>query len=325
MRIETGDFATNGIELRADIAGSGMPVLLCHGFPESRHSWRHQVPALAEAGYRVIAPDMRGYGGSSAPESIEDFTILHLVGDMVGLLDTLGHPKAVIVGHDWGALVAWAAAMLRPDRFIGVAGLSVPFIPRTAAAPLATLRRRGRERFYWVWFEPRGRAEAELDADPAESLRRMYWGLSGAAPDPLWNGMVAESGFLATFPAPSGLPDWLTPEDLRLQTAAFARGFRAPLDWYRNLDRNWALLGAFAGTRITQPAMFLAGERDPVLNWRRDAYAAHSENLPGLVSSTLLPGIGHWIQQEAPEAVTAALLDFLRTFKASDWQAMGSR
>ncbi|MFM0161916.1 alpha/beta fold hydrolase [Paraburkholderia sediminicola] len=325
MRIETGDFATNGIELRADIAGSGMPVLLCHGFPESRHSWRHQVPALAEAGYRVIAPDMRGYGGSSAPESIEDFTILHLVGDMVGLLDTLGHPKAVIVGHDWGALVAWAAAMLRPDRFIGVAGLSVPFIPRTAAAPLATLRRRGRERFYWVWFEPRARAEAELDADPAESLRRMYWGLSGAAPDPLWNGMVAESGFLATFPAPSGLPDWLTPEDLRLQTAAFSRGFRAPLDWYRNLDRNWALLGAFAGTRITQPAMFLAGERDPVLNWRRDAYAAHSENLPGLVSSTLLPGIGHWIQQEAPEAVTAALLDFLRTFKASDWQAMGSR
>jgi len=325
MRIETGDFATNGIELRADIAGSGMPVLLCHGFPESRHSWRHQVPALAEAGYRVIAPDMRGYGGSSAPESIEDFTILHLVGDMVGLLDTLGHPKAVIVGHDWGALVAWAAAMLRPDRFIGVAGLSVPFIPRTAAAPLATLRRRGRERFYWVWFEPRARAEAELDADPAESLRRMYWGLSGAAPDPLWNGMVAESGFLATFPAPSGLPDWLTPEDLRLQTAAFSRGFRAPLDWYRNLDRNWALLGAFAGARITQPAMFLAGERDPVLNWRRDAYAAHSENLPGLVSSTLLPGIGHWIQQEAPEAVTAALLDFLRTFKASDWQAMGSR
>jgi pimeloyl-ACP methyl ester carboxylesterase len=317
MQIETGDFAVNGIELRVDIAGSGMPVLLCHGFPESRHSWRRQVLALAEAGYRVIAPDMRGYGGSSAPQAIEDFTILHLVGDMIGLLDALGHPQAVIVGHDWGALVAWSAAMLRPDRFIGVAGLSVPFVPRTASAPLATLRLRGRERFYWLWFEPRGRAEAELDADPAESLRRMYWGLSGAAPDPLWNGMVSESGFLATFPAPAGLPHWLTPEDLSLQTAAFARGFRAPLDWYRNLDRNWALLGAFAGARITQPSMFLAGARDPVSNWPRDAVAAHAQNLPGLVSSTLLPGIGHWIQQEAPEAVTAALLDFLRTIKTA--------
>jgi pimeloyl-ACP methyl ester carboxylesterase len=312
IHIDTQDIEANGITLRTDLAGAGMPVLLCHGFPESRHSWRHQLPALAAAGYRVIAPDMRGYGGSTSPAAVEDFTLLHLVGDMVGLLDALGHERAVIVGHDWGAFVAWTAAQLRPDRFVAVAGLSVPFSPRSPAAPLEILRRRGLARFYWLWFVDQPAAEAELDADVAEGLRRIYWGLSGAMPDPLWDGIVGPDGFLGSFPVPDGLPAWLSPHDMHRQVAAFAGGFRGPLNWYRNMDRNWSLLGAFAGMRITQPAMFAAGARDPVVGWGAKAVAAHKQTLPGLVSNTLLPGIGHWVQQEAPAAVNDLLLAFLR-------------
>ena len=297
--------------MRGDTVGSGFPVLLCHGFPESRHCWRNQVPKLAQAGFSVIAPDMRGYGETSAPANLEDYTLLHLVGDMVGLLDALGHDQAVIVGHDMGAIVAWTAATLRPDRFIAVAGLSVPYAPHRAVPPLEGLRRNGMNDFYWLWFREHGPAEAEMDANPAESLRRVFWGLSGAAAEPVWTGMIDKEGFLATFPVPPGLPNWLTAKDLEIEAAGFARGFRGALNWYRNFDRDWRLLGAFAGARINQPSMFLAGARDPVVSWGHDAIVALPKNLPGLVATVLVPGAGHWVQQEAPEIVTQELLNFL--------------
>jgi pimeloyl-ACP methyl ester carboxylesterase len=311
MLIQSKGISANKITMRVDTAGNGFPVLLCHGFPESRHCWHKQVPKLAEAGFSVIAPDMRGYGETSAPSNLEDYTLLHLVGDMVGLLDALGHDKAAIVGHDMGAIVAWAAATLRPDKFIAVAGLSVPYTPHHIAPPLEALRRKGMNDFYWLWFREGGPAEAELDANPSESLRRVFWGLSGDAPEPVWTGLISKNGFLDTFPAPPGLPRWLSAKDLKIEAAGFKRGFRGALNWYRNFDRDWTLMSAFAGSRIHQPSMFLAGERDPVVSWAHDAVKSLPHNLPGLISKVLVPGAGHWVQQEAPDIVTKELINFL--------------
>jgi pimeloyl-ACP methyl ester carboxylesterase len=307
----------NGIRLAYDDAGAGPLVLLTHGWPELAHSWRNQIPALASAGYRVVAPDMRGYGESGAPGAIEDYTILHLVGDMVGLLDHLEAAEAVIVGHDWGAVVAWHAALLRPDRFRAVAAMSVVHTLRAPQAPVATFRGRGFEGFYWVYFQAPGVAEAELERDVARSLRMIYHAASGdVPPDWHWRAVLpAGVGLLDTTLEPAAPPPWLAPADFARYVAAFAKGgFRGGLNWYRNLDRNWALMAPFADARIRQAALFIAGERDPTLRigGRRDRLAAMDEAVPGLRGKILIPGAGHWVQQEAAERVNAELLAFLR-------------
>jgi len=308
----------NGIRLAYDEAGAGPLVLLVHGWPELAHSWRNQIAALAAAGYRVVAPDMRGYGDSGAPSAVEDYTILHLVGDMVGLLDHLGATEAVIVGHDWGAIVAWHAALLRPDRFRAVAAMSVAHTFRAPKAPVATFRGRGFDGFYWIYFQKPGMAEAELERDVARSLRMIYHAASGDVPaDWHWRAVVPEGGgLLDTTLEPASAPAWLAPDDFARYVAAFAKtGFRGGLNWYRNLDRNWALMAPFGDARIRQPALFIAGERDPTLRigGRRDRLAAMEEAVPGLRGKLLIPGAGHWVQQEAAERVNAALLEFLRS------------
>jgi pimeloyl-ACP methyl ester carboxylesterase len=314
MPISHRSLAVNGITLHVAEAGEGPPVLFCHGFPESWRSWRHQMEALAEAGFRAIAPDMRGYGDSEAPAAIEDYTILHLVGDMVGLLDALGLPQAAIVGHDWGAPVAWNAALLRPDRFPAVAGLSVPFAPRGPISPVEALRRAGRHRFYQLHFQAPGVAEAELDRDVEVTLRRTLWSLSGNPPEAeRWRPDLPESGFLASLAEPASLPAWLPAEELAALAAIYRRtGFRGGLNWYRNIHRNWQLMAPFAGLTLRQPSLFIAGTVDPVLGWAAAAVEALPQRLPGLRGSHLLEGIGHWVQQEAPEPVNRALVDFLR-------------
>jgi pimeloyl-ACP methyl ester carboxylesterase len=311
----------NGIHLHIAELGEGPAVLLCHGFPESWYSWRHQLAALASAGFHAIAPDMRGYGRSDQPAAIEQYTLLHLVGDMVGLLDALGIEQAAIAGHDWGAPVAWHAALLRPDRFRAVIGLSVPHRPRSAVVPTSVMPRRDDAVFYQLYFQTPGVAEAELERDVRTSLAKNLYAVSGDAPRPpgAGGGEVAmvprDGGFLAQMPFPGTLPAWLSAADLDFYAGEFARtGFRGGLNWYRNIDRSWELLAPFADAKITVPALYMAGDRDLVVGFRNmdKAIANLAACVPKLRGSVMLPGCGHWTQQERAAEVNAAMIDFLR-------------
>src|SRR5437588_730716 len=243
----------NGIHLHIAEQGEGPVVLLCHGFPESWYSWRHQLAALAAAGFHAIAPDMRGYGGTDRPDDVGQYTLLHLVGDMVGLLDALGELSAVIVGHDWGAPVAWHAALLRPDRFRGVVGLSVPYFPRGTARPTSVMPQTPDAHFYPLYFQAPGVAEAELERDVRRTIRSVLYSGSGDVPrreggGTFEVGMVPrQGGFLSRQVEPTTLPAWLTEADVDYFVGEFSRtGFRGGLNWYRNIDRNWELLAPFA-------------------------------------------------------------------------------
>ena len=307
----------NGIRMRVAEQGAGPVVLLCHGFPESWYSWRHQLKALADAGYRAVAPDMRGYGQTDRPDEIERYTLLHLVGDMVGLLDALAVETAVIAGHDWGAPVAWHAALLRPDRFRGVIGLSVPFRPRGPALPTSVMPKTDDAVFYQIYFQSPGVAEAELERDPRLTIRSLLYTASGDAPRREGAQSIdmvpRNGGFLAGMQNPAMLPSWLTEADIDFYTSEIAGGFRGGLNWYRNIDRNWELLAPFAGLRVTVPALYVAGDRDLVVAFRGvDQLIANlSKFVPQLRGTIMLPGCGHWTQQERASEVNAAMIDFL--------------
>lgn len=306
----------NGIRLSVTEEGTGPLVLLCHGWPESSHSWRNQIPAIAGAGFRVVAPDLRGFGASDAPESVGAYTIMHLVGDLVGLVHALGEGQAIVVGHDWGANIAWTAALIRPDLFAKVAGLSVPFRARGPAAPLVAIRAAGIRNFYWQYFQEPGVAEAELERDPEASLRRILFSGSGDAPerDGLPLNLPEGGGFLDRTIDPPRLPAWLTAEDLSQMSDLYRRsGFRGGLNYYRNIDRNWELLAPWQGATIKQPALFIAGSRDPVLHSPIAAGAVQSmqQYVPNLREAVMIQGAGHWIQQERPNEVTQRLVRFL--------------
>jgi pimeloyl-ACP methyl ester carboxylesterase len=302
-------------------AGAGPLVLLCHGFPECWYSWRHQLTALAEAGYHAVAPDMRGYGRTSAPEPVEAYTMMHLVGDMTGLLGALGQQQAVIVGHDWGSMVAWSAALLRPDRFRAVVGMSVPFMPRLPVKPTAMMKAMAGDRFlYILYFQEPGKAEAELDPRAREMMRGMLYTASGSV-DPSHIRRLVElpktARFLDAMIQPEKLPDWLREEDLEVYVAEFERtGFRGGLNWYRNFDRNWELLAPFADLRVRVPALFVGGLRDAVVTGPEFAGEGPLVKMLGsfcddLRGKVLIEGAGHWNQQEAPDETNAALLGFL--------------
>ncbi|MDQ2801782.1 MAG: alpha/beta hydrolase [Pseudomonadota bacterium] len=317
------DLPCNGIRLHAAEQGSGPLVLLCHGWPELWYSWRHQIPALAAAGYHAVAPDMRGFGRSEAPADVHAYSVLHIVGDMAALVAALGARQAVIVGHDWGANIAWTAALLRPDLFRAVAAMSVPFRSRGPTAPLTALRQAGMNRFYWLYFQEPGVAEAEFERDPAATLRRILYSGSGNAPergDNMPLTLPEGGGFLARTIDPETLPAWLTEQDLALMTAEFARtGFRGGLNYYRNIDRNWELLASWQGAQIQTPALFIAGTRDVVIRtpMGKAWLEAMPASVPHLRRTVLLEGAGHWVQQERPEEVTQALLAFLADVPAT--------
>jgi pimeloyl-ACP methyl ester carboxylesterase len=287
--------AANGIELQVLDEGHGPLVVLCHGFPELAYSWRHQIPALSGAGFRVVAPDMRGFGGSSAPAEIEAYDIVSLCDDMCGLLDSLDEQSALFVGHDWGANVVWQLAVLYPQRVRAVAGLSVPFVPRAPAAPIPIMRRHLGEDFYIVWFQQPGVADEALSRDVRRTLTtHRQWTA----------GWAEEDG-----PVPQP-PAWLSEQELAVYVEAFERtGFTGGLNWYRNIDRNWQLTEAVAERRVEQPAFFLTGERDPVRRFM-PAEAMHGW-VTDLRGEVVVPGAGHWVQQQEPGAVNAALLEFL--------------
>jgi pimeloyl-ACP methyl ester carboxylesterase len=312
----------NGLRIHFAEAGAGPLVVLCHGFPESWYSWRHQLQALAEAGYHAVAPDMRGYGQTDRPEEIEKYTLLHMVGDMVGLLDALGTDQAVIVGHDWGAPVAWHAALLRPDRFRAVVGLSVPFRPRGAVRPTTAMPQTDDVLFYQLYFQAPGVAEAELERDPRLSIGSILYSASGGAPHREGGAnersitmIPRKGGFLTGMDSPSSLPPWLTDADIDFYAGELAgAGFRGGLNWYRNIDRNWELLAPFSGMKVAVPALYVAGDRDLVVGFRgMDQLIPNlSKFVPQLRPTIMLPGCGHWTQQERAPEVNAAIIDFLR-------------
>ncbi|MYD43548.1 MAG: alpha/beta hydrolase [Gammaproteobacteria bacterium] len=311
------DIQSNGLNMHIAEAGEGPLVVLCHGFPESWYSWRHQLRALSDAGYHVVAPDQRGYGGTDAPEAIDAYTVFHLVGDIVGLISALDEKEAVVVGHDWGSPVAWNCALLRPDVFRAVASLSVPMGPRGSAPPLVNMKQLFGDRFFYqLYFQTPGVAEHELQNDIPKTMRKMLYGASGAVnrtsmleprdPPP-------DSAFmLERMPDPGDdLPAWLTQEDIDFYASQFTKaGFRGGLNWYRNIDRNWELSGCVQGRQIEQPAFFMTGSRD-VVPYTDYALEAMKTVVPNLVDAVVLPDIGHWTQQEAPEAVNEGLIGFL--------------
>jgi pimeloyl-ACP methyl ester carboxylesterase len=300
------------------MAGEGPLVLLCHGFPESWYSWRHQLKALASAGHCAVAPDMRGYGQSDKPEAIDQYTLLHLTGDMVGLVEALGFKEAVIVGHDWGAPVAWHSALFRPDKFKGVVGLSVPFRPRGDVPPTTLMPQTDDAIFYQLYFQTPGVAEAEFERDPKRTISTALLGLSGnSIPGKGAVGMVPRNGgwLDAIAPLVGNLPAEITEDDIDFYANEYKRsGFRGGLNWYRNIDRNWELLAPWAGAKVTVPALYVAGDRDLVVRFPgADKLIANlGQFVPQLRENILLPDCGHWTQQERPEEINAALIRFLK-------------
>jgi pimeloyl-ACP methyl ester carboxylesterase len=319
--------ATNGVELHLVEAGDGFPVVLAHGFPELAYSWRHQVPALAAAGFHVLAPDQRGYGRSSRPDAIDDYDIAHLSGDLLGLLDDIGEERAVFVGHDWGALVVWQLALLFPERVAGVVGMSVPFLPRPPMPPVQVMRAVFADNFFYiVYFQEPGVADADLGRDPARTMRGMLGSLTTATADP---DRVAEAtandgrGFVDRLPVVDTLPDWLTEEELAYYVREFTRtGFTGGINWYRNLDRNWELTERVDGNKITMPSLFIGGAFDPVLMMTPPSVMdGWLEDHRG---SVLVDGAGHWVQQEKPDEVNAALIDFAEQVRANEQKNKGA-
>ena len=306
----------NGLTHHFAEAGQGPLVLFCHGWPEGWSSWRHQIAAIAAAGYRAVAPDMRGYGGTDAPQEIERYTLFDLAGDMAGLVRALGETQAVIIGHDWGAPVAWHAALWRPDMFRAVIGMSVPWAPLGKTDFLTALEQAGIHDFYMQYFQVPGVAEAELEKDIRASLSRIYFTASGDCREKGRGfARLSDGTFLGNTAVPEALPDWLPESHFNEMVAAFTKsGFRGGFNWYRNLRRNWRLGQPWRGQPITQPALFIAGSRDGVLRFpaSQSQIEAFPRTLPGCRGVHIIDGAGHWIQQERPDAVNHLIVDFLQ-------------
>ena len=308
-----------GGALRAAVEGQGPLVVMVHGFPESWYSWRHQLGPIAAAGFTACAIDVRGYGGSTKPQPVAAYAMEAMIGDVVGVIEALSPGRlAILIGHDWGAPIVWNSALVRPDRVRAVAGLSVPYlgVPKASFMDVinAVFTSRGKF-FYQAYFQAEGVAEAEMEADVRASLRKFYFAISGDAPDGAWpTDKTTSNTLLDGLVDPDPFPAWLTDADIDYFTAEFtASGFRGPLNRYRNHDRDFTYLKGFAGRKIEQPALFIGGERDLVLSMlgRGDLVATMKAEMTDLRGADILPGCGHWTQQERPQAVTERLLAWL--------------
>ncbi len=308
---------TNGIRMRiAEMGDTGPLVILAHGWPESWYSWRHQITALANAGYRVVAPDMRGYGQTDAPTDVDDYDIEHLAADMVGIVDAFGEDQAIIMGHDWGSIVAWYSVLLHPERFSALVAMSVPYGGRSARSPLTTWQETFGDNFYYILYhqEP-GAAEAEYDSDPRGLLSRLYLSPDSprSAPE-ITDRLRSAGGWIPRLGAPTELPGWLSQDDLDYYVSQFeAAGFRGGINYYRNVHRNWEITPQLADARVEIPTLFVAGERDVVIAGASKEQLTVSMNrvVDDLRGVILLPEAGHWIQQELPDETNRAILEFL--------------
>lgn len=311
----------NNISMRLASVGEGPLVVLLHGWPESWYSWRHQLVALANAGYKAVAPDMPGYGETDRLAAVEDYNIVNLASLVVGILDEMKATQAVLIGHDWGAAIAWQTALLHPERFSKLITLSVPYNKHAPIAPMEIYKKRfGEHFFYQLYFQTPGVAEKEFDAAPDKLLRRLYVSPDTPKEKPAITDTRAEAGgFIERLGEPKRAPDWLTEEDLNYFVSQFQKaGFEGGINYYRNINRNWELLAPYADRKIEMPTLFMAGERDLVINGMMaggpDPVKLKEGMLPlvpNIEDVILLPNIGHWIQQEAPEAVNKAILGFL--------------
>jgi pimeloyl-ACP methyl ester carboxylesterase len=308
---------SNGIKLRIAEMGTGPLVILVHGFPESWYSWRHQLPALAQAGFHVVAPDLRGYGKSDKPAAVDAYDIQHLTADIVGIVDALGEKTAVVVGHDWGSIVAWNCLLLHPTRFRGLVPMSVPYSGRASQSPLETMKKTFGDNFYYIlYFQEPGVAEAEFDKDPRAILSRLLLSPDSPREAPaITNPKRAAGGWTPRLGAARSLPPWLTQADLDYYVSEFSQsGFRGGINFYRNFHRNWETTPQLAGATIAAPVLFIAGEKDGVIR------GASAEQLTASMRTVatdlrgvkLFPGAGHWVQQERPAETNAALVEFLK-------------
>jgi len=315
--IEHRQIRVNGIQMHIAEQGTGPLVILCHGFPETWYSWRHQIGPLADRGWHIIAPDQRGYGQTERPREVASYDILNLVADIVAIVKLSGYTTAAVVGNDWGSLVAAHCALLRPDIFRQVALLSVPYLPRIAGthSPTEVLQRmyRGKE-FYQLFFQQPGRAEAQLEQDVRQSLLMLFYSLSGEAlPEKRWRPVVQKAETILDWGGlPEKMPNWLSENDLETLTQEFRRtGFAGGLNWYRNIDRNWKMTAFLVEATINQPSLFLAGERDPILEVYRNYEKLLEKSMPNLKGRILLDGVGHWTTLEDTESVTQHIAEFL--------------
>jgi len=307
---------TNGVRLRVAESGTGPLIVLVHGWPESWYSWRHQIPALVAAGYRVAAVDVRGYGGSDKPHAIEAYSLREMCADIASLIEGLGAKQAILIGHDWGAPIVWHTALFFPEKVSAVAGLSVPHTGRGPAPRIQLFRNLYKDRFFYqLYFQEPGVAEAEFEADVRTSLRKIYYQASGesrkAGPRP---PKPADAKYLDGLSDPDPFPDWLTAADIDYYVGQFTQsGFRGPLNRYRTAELDFAQQEAVADRRIEQPAAFIAGELDPVLAFIPgvDLIEVMRKYVADLRLVRIIDGAGHWIQQERPHEVNAALLEWL--------------
>jgi epoxide hydrolase A/B len=320
---EHGQIDVNGISIHFVSVGDGPLVLFCHGFPECWYSWRHQLPAVAGAGFRAVALDMRGYGGTTAPVDTRAYTLGQLVGDVVGAVAALGETQAVVVGHDWGAPIAWYSALMRPDVFRAVVGMSVPFAAPAALPDGVTITSRMREaagadrQYYRLYFQEVGTAEANLEADVYRTVRGFLYSVSGDVVtdgvfDRGWDGYFPVGrDFVQQLVVPETLPPWLGEDDVRFYASQLSRsGFHGALSYFRNYDLQPAFLAPFIGAAITAPSMYVAGGND-LIAANSAALQNLSMTLPGLRRVHVSPDAGHWIHQERPREVNDVLLDFL--------------
>jgi pimeloyl-ACP methyl ester carboxylesterase len=294
----------NGIQMRIAERGSGPLVILVHGWPESWYSWRHQLEALAAAGYRAVAPDMRGYGKTDKPPAVEDYDIQHVTADIAGLVDALGEKTAVLVGHDWGAIVAWHCMLLHPDRFTALVAMSVPYAGRGSQSLVDALKKAYADNFFYIlYFQEPGAAEQEFDADPRAILSRLYLSPgSPRLPPTVTDPKRAAGGWIPRLGAAKGLPDWLTSEDLDYYVGEFTEsGFRGGINYYRNFQRNWDTTPQLAGAQVQQPVLFIAGAKDIVIRGANaeQLTALMKPMVPNLRSVRLIADVGHWVQQES--------------------------
>jgi len=306
------------IRLNVAVAGHGPLILCVHGWPELAYSWRHQLAHFAARGYRVAALDVRGYGGSSKPPDIAAYTLRNLAADVTAVIDRLGERSAILFGHDWGAPISWMTALLHPDRVPAVALLSIPYIPLGAVSFIDMMKVVYRDRFFYqLYFQREGLADAELDADVRASLRKVYYAWSGSAPAEMWQARKpADATLLEGLTDPQTFPAWMSEPDLDVYVAAFrAGGFRGPLNRYRAQDIDFADLKELIGRPLPQPSCFIGGERDMAraLIPGMDLYENPGVGCTDFRGATILPGIGHWVQQEAPSETNAALERFLAT------------
>ncbi len=332
----------DGVRIHAVEQGQGPLVLMLHGFPESWYSWRHQLDGLARAGYRAVAIDQRGFGQSSKFWATEQYRIDRLVEDAAGVVAALGEQQAVVIGHDWGAPIAWTSAWLRPEVFRGVIGISVPFSGRSLIAlpgnPFGEAASPDRyheivagpgQDFYQTYFGARGAVVREFERDIRGNLRALIYMISGDAPEPVRQMIAGQTtveavrnggfcvphggGFADAFIKPERMPDWFNEADVDFLAAEFERsGFSGPLSYYANIDASWQVLAPQAGKPLTVPALFIGGEFDIATAWGREAIERAHEHIPDYRGSIIVQGSGHWIQQERPAETNAAIIDFLK-------------